>query len=288
MNIQSTNKLLPVFALGAILVSCGTASSASVNSNNSSKTPSSNSEFSSGLDQKIQDDIDNVSYFQSNLEGLTDHPKAAKGTINASYYYLTDSDPLEIASVDSFEAKRYTTPTTGLMERKGTLTIGSDETGYTSQVYHDDSLFYQLTDYDDDTNDVKKTLSYDPAYEEDNLSISFVHSDLSNLEFMKTPMASVGYGYSFDFPDSVPSTGKFSYGYSLVQYAEGKVPREKIIHEVTLSIAQGVVISGTSKLTDEKYAGGVKANWSISTSVATFTQGDYPSFSGTILDPGNF
>lgn len=291
MFTQSINKITILFPL-LFLFSCGNSASSSslsssASSSSSSSSSSSESSSSSSLTE-LEKDKAEVQSFYDYLSSLNDHPNKVSGSTVSSYYYLTDVEPLEIKGTDTFVSTRYTLPASGLLERIGTIKMDSSSSKYRTDIYHDKTSFYKLTDYADDTEDEKQVLSYDSDYEEDNLNISIVYSDMANLEYMLENMGKAKVGYDFSFPESIESLDTLEYSYSLTIYETGTVPNETITHTTSFSLDGDALKKATTTYADDKYAGGVKANWSLSTSTLTFTQGDYEPYNGTLLDPKDF
>ncbi len=235
-----------------------------------------------------------LSSFAEEVNAVGGFPIAASVKMETSRSYLTDGSPMTITSLDSFRIARYVhegTPN-ALLERKGTYQVGaSSASSYVSQTYHDEKSFYLLTSYQDGEK-VKQVADYDPAQEEATLNIAFAFTNQENILFLQSHLDDDRFLVKYDFgEEKIEKDGEYTFSYSITQYtASGSmIPAVCYGHEYTLIVSEGVISKSTDVFDYELYAGGVKGNWSKTTTETTYEPGEkYPSFAGDIFDPSQF
>ena len=193
--------------------------------------------------------------------------------------YLTDADPLLITMVDAFTTTRYEGYIT---ERIGEISYEMlDPDAYVVTTFVEGDTVYRITEYEDGTG-AQEEVPYDEATIETNIAIDFATPEIDNLHYLEANYTMPDMGYTLDLP-TVDGDGTYAFSYSLTLYEEGTdIPSQVITHENEMTIENGIIVASKSTVDNSLYAGGVRANWQVSTSEVTYTEGAYPTFEGTL------
>lgn len=220
-----------------------------------------------------------VNAFIASLERYRGHPYEVSGSIAMTMGYLTDADPLLITMVDAFTTTRYEGYIT---ERIGEISYEMlDPDAYVVTTFVEGDTVYRITEYDDGTG-AQEEVPYDEATIEANIAIDFATPEIDNLHYLEANYALPDMGYTLDLP-TVDGDGTYAFSYSLTLYEEGTdIPSQVITHENEMTIENGIIVASKSTVDNSLYAGGVRANWQVSTSEVTYTEGTYPTFEGTL------
>lgn len=220
-----------------------------------------------------------VNAFIASLERYRGHPYEVSGSIAMTMGYLTDADPLLITMVDAFTTTRYEGYIT---ERLGEISYEMlDPDAYVVTTFVEGDTVYRITEYDDGTG-AQEEVPYDEATIETNIAIDFVTPEIDNLHYLEANYALADMGYTLDLP-TVDGDGTYAFSYSLTAYEEGTdIPSQVITHENEMTIENGIIVASKSTVDNSLYAGGVRANWQVSTSEVAYTEGAYPTFEGTL------
>ena len=220
-----------------------------------------------------------VNAFIASLEQYRGHPYEVSGSIAMTMGYLTDADPLLITMVDEFATTRYEGYIT---ERFGEISYEMlDPDAYVVTTFVEGDTVYRITEYDDGTG-AQEEVPYDEATIETNIAIDFATPEIDNLHYLEANYALADMGYTLDLP-TVDGDGTYAFSYSLTAYEEGTdIPSQVITHENEMTIENGIIVASKSTVDNSLYAGGVRANWQVSTSEVTYTEGAYPTFEGTL------
>ena len=220
-----------------------------------------------------------VNAFIASLEKYRGHPYEVSGTIAMTMGYLTDADPLLISMDDEFVTTRYEGYIT---ERLGEISYEMlDPDAYVVTTFVEGDTVYRITEYDDGTG-AQEEVPYDEATIETNIAIDFATPEIDNLHYLEANYALADMGYTLDLP-TVDGDGTYAFSYSLTAYEEGTdIPSQVITHENEMTIKNGIIVSSKSTVDNSLYAGGVRANWQVSTSEVSYTEGAYPTFEGTL------
>lgn len=245
----------------------------------SSQDGSSSSESSSASSIEGADVEGQIAAFVASLEKYRGHPYEVSGNIVMTMGYLTDADPLLITMVDAFTTTRYEGYIT---ERIGGISYEMlDPDAYVVTTFVEGDTVYRITEYDDGTG-AQEEVPYDEATIETNIAIDFATTEINNLLYLEANYTLPDMGYTLDLP-TVDGDGTYAFSYSLTAYEEGTViPSQIITHENEMTIENGIVVASKSTVDNSLYAGGVRANWQVSTSEVSYTEGDYPTFEGTL------
>lgn len=217
--------------------------------------------------------------FIASLERYRGHPYEVSGSIAMTMGYLTDADPLLITMVDAFTTTRYEGYIT---ERIGEISYEMlDPDAYVVTTFVEGDTVYRITEYEDGTG-AQEEVPYDEATIETNIAIDFATPEIDNLHYLEANYALPDMGYTLDLP-TVNGDGTYAFSYSLTAYEEGTdIPSQVITHENEMTIENGIIVASKSTVDNSLYAGGVRANWQVSTSEVTYTEGAYPTFEGTL------
>ena len=220
-----------------------------------------------------------VNAFIASLERYRGHPYEVSGSIAMTMGYLTDADPLLITMVDAFTTTRYEGYIT---ERIGEISYEMlDPDAYVVTTFVEGDTVYRITEYEDGTG-AQEEVPYDEATIETNIAIDFATPEIDNLHYLEANYALPDMGYTLDLP-TVNGDGTYAFSYSLTAYEEGTdIPSQVITHENEMTIENGIIVASKSTVDNSLYAGGVRANWQVSTSEVTYTEGAYPTFEGTL------
>ena len=220
-----------------------------------------------------------VNAFIASLERYRGHPYEVSGSVTMTLGYLTDADPITITSSDEFTTTRYEGYVT---ERIGEVSYElSDPEPYVTTTFVEGESVYRVTVYEDESRVVEEVAFAEETIEA-NVAIDFATSQVDNLLFLLSVYDLPGIGYTLDLP-RVEGDGTYAFSYSLTEYEEGTdIPSEVITHENEMTIENGIIVSSKSTVDNSLYAGGVRANWQVSTSEVTYTEGAYPTFEGTL------
>lgn len=220
-----------------------------------------------------------IAAFVASLEKYRGHPYEVSGNIVMTMGYLTDADPLLITMDDEFVTTRYEGYIT---ERLGEISYEMlDPDAYVVTTFVEGDTVYRITEYDDGTG-AQEEVPYDEATIETNIAIDFATPEINNLLYLEANYALADMGYTLDLP-TVDGDGTFAFSYSLTAYEEGTdIPSQVITHENEMTIENGIIVASKSTVDNSLYAGGVRANWQVSTSEVTYTEGTYPTFEGTL------
>lgn len=220
-----------------------------------------------------------VNAFIASLERYRGHPYEVSGSIAMTMGYLTDADPLLITMVDAFTTTRYEGYIT---ERLGEISYEMlDPDAYVVTTFVEGDTVYRITEYDDGTG-AQEEVPYDEATIETNIAIDFATPEINNLLYLEANYTLPDMGYTLDLP-TVAGDGTYAFSYSLTAYEEGTdIPSQVITHENEMTIENGIIVASKSTVDNSLYAGGVRANWQVSTSEVSYTEGAYPTFEGTL------
>ena len=220
-----------------------------------------------------------VNAFIASLERYRGHPYEVSGSITMTMGYLTDADPLLITMVDEFATTRYEGYIT---ERIGEISYEMlDPDAYVVTTFVEGDTVYRITEYEDGTG-AQEEVPYDEATIETNIAIDFATPEIDNLHYLEANYALADMGYTLDLP-TVDGDGTYAFSYSLTLYEEGTdIPSQVITHENEMTIENGIIVASKSTVDNSLYAGGVRANWQVSTSEVTYTEGAYPTFEDTL------
>ena len=220
-----------------------------------------------------------VNAFIASLERYRGHPYEVSGSIAMTMGYLTDADPLLITMVDAFTTTRYDGYIT---ERIGEISYEMlDPDAYVVTTFVEGDTVYRITEYEDGTG-AQEEVPYDEATIETNIAIDFATPEIDNLHYLEANYTMPDMGYTLDLP-TVDGDGTYAFSYSLTLYEEGTdIPSQVITHENEMTIENGIIVASKSTVDNSLYAGGVRANWQVSTSEVTYTEGAYPTFGGTL------
>ena len=220
-----------------------------------------------------------IAAFVASLEKYRGHPYEVSGSIAMTMGYLTDADPLLITMVDAVATTRYEGYIT---ERLGEISYEMlDPDAYVVTTFVEGDTVYRITEYDDGTG-AQEEVPYDEATIETNIAIDFATPEIDNLHYLEANYALADIGYTLDLP-TVDGDGTYAFSYSLTAYEEGTdIPSQVITHENEMTIENGIIVASKSTVDNSLYAGGVRANWQVSTSEVTYTEGAYPTFEGTL------
>ena len=220
-----------------------------------------------------------VNAFIASLERYRGHPYEVSGSIAMTMGYLTDADPLLITMVDAFTTTRYEGYIT---ERIGEISYEMlDPDAYVVTTFVEGDTVYRITEYEDGTG-AQEEVPYDEATIETNIAIDFATPEIDNLHYLEANYTLPDMGYTLDLP-TVDGDGTYAFSYSLTAYEEGTdIPSQVITHENEMTIENGIIVASKSTVDNSLYAGGVRANWQVSTSEVTYTEGAYPTFGGTL------
>lgn len=248
-----------------------------VSSSSEAAGPSSSQDESSSSEEA---DVEGqIAAFVASLEKYRGHPYEVSGSIAMTMGYLTDADPLLITMDDEFATTRYEGYIT---ERLGEISYEMlDPDAYVVTTFVEGDTVYRITEYDDGTG-AQEEVPYDEATIETNIAIDFATPEIDNLHYLEANYALADMGYTLDLP-TVDGDGTYAFSYSLTAYEEGTdIPSQVITHENEMTIENGIIVASKSTVDNSLYAGGVRANWQVSTSEVTYTEGDYPTFEGTL------
>ena len=250
-----------------------------VSSSSEAAGSSSSSESSSASSIEGTDVEGKIAAFVASLEQYRGHPYEVSGSIAMTMGYLTDADPLLITMADAFTTTRYEGYIT---ERLGEISYEMlDPDAYVVTTFVEGDTVYRITEYDDGTG-AQEEVPYDEATIETNIAIDFATPEIDNLHYLEANYALADMGYTLDLP-TVDGDGTYAFSYSLTAYEEGTdIPSQIITHENEMTIENGIIVASKSTVDNSLYAGGVRANWQVSTSEVTYTEGDYPTFEGTL------
>ena len=250
-----------------------------VSSSSEAAGSSSSSESSSASSIEGTDVEGKIAAFVASLEQYRGHPYEVSGSITMTMGYLTDADPLLISMDDEFVTTRYEGYIT---ERLGEISYEMlDPDAYVVTTFVEGDTVYRITEYDDGTG-AQEEVPYDEATIETNIAIDFATPEINNLLYLEANYALADMGYTLDLP-TVDGDGTYAFSYSLTAYEEGTdIPSQVITHENEMTIENGIIVASKSTVDNSLYAGGVRANWQVSTSEVTYTEGDYPTFEGTL------
>ena len=220
-----------------------------------------------------------VNAFIASLERYRGHPYEVSGSIAMTMGYLTDADPLLITMVDAFTTTRYEGYIT---ERIGEISYEMlDPDAYVVTTFVEGDTVYRITEYEDGTG-AQEEVPYDEATIETNIAIDFATPEIDNLHYLEANYALDDMGYTLDLP-TVDGDGTYAFSYSLTAYEEGTdIPSQVITHENEMTIENGIIVASKSTVDNSLYAGGIRANWQVSTSEVSYTEGAYPTFEGTL------
>ena len=249
-----------------------------VSSSSEAAGSSSSSESSSASSIEGTDVEGEIAAFVASLEQYRGHPYEVSGSITMTMGYLTDADPLLITMVDAFTTTRYEGYVT---ERIGEISYEMlDPDAYLVTTFVEGDTVYRITEYDDGTG-AQEEVPYDEATIETNIAIDFATPEINNLLYLEANYALADMGYTLDLP-TVDGDGTYAFSYSLTAYEEGTdIPSQVITHENEMTIENGIIVASKSTVDNSLYAGGVRANWQVSTSEVSYTEGTYPTFEGT-------
>ena len=250
-----------------------------VSSSSEAAGSSSSSESSSASSIEGTDVEGEIAAFVASLEQYRGHPYEVSGSITMTMGYLTDADPLLITMVDAFTTTRYEGYVT---ERIGEISYEMlDPDAYLVTTFVEGDTVYRITEYDDGTG-AQEEVPYDEATIETNIAIDFATPEINNLLYLEANYALADMGYTLDLP-TVDGDGTYAFSYSLTAYEEGTdIPSQVITHENEMTIENGIIVASKSTVDNSLYAGGVRANWQVSTSEVTYAEGAYPTFEGTL------
>ena len=156
-----------------------------------------------------------------------------------------------------------------------------DPDAYVVTTFVEGDTVYRITEYDDGTG-AQEEVPYDEATIERNIAIDFATPEIDNLHYLEANYTLPDMGYTLDLP-TVDGDGTYAFSYSLTAYEEGTdIPSQVITHENEMTIENGIIVASKSTVDNSLYAGGVRANWQVSTSEVSYTEGDYPTFEGTL------
>lgn len=247
-------------------------------SSSSEATGSSSSQDESSSSEEA--DVEGqIAAFVASLEQYRGHPYEVSGSIAMTMGYLTDADPLLITMVDAFTTTRYEGYIT---ERLGEISYEMlDPDAYVVTTFVEGNTVYRITEYEDGTG-AQEEVPYDEATIETNIAIDFATPEINNLLYLEANYTLPDMGYTLDLP-TVDGDGTYAFSYSLTAYEEGTdIPSQVITHENEMTIENGIIVASKSTVDNSLYAGGVRANWQVSTSEVSYTEGDYPTFEGTL------
>ena len=247
-------------------------------SSSSEATGSSSSQDESSSSEEA--DVEGqIAAFVASLEKYRGHPYEVSGSIAMTMGYLTDADPLLITMDDEFATTRYEGYIT---ERIGEISYEMlDPDAYVVTTFVEGDTVYRITEYEDGTG-AQEEVPYDKATIETNIAIDFATPEINNLHYLEANYALPDMGYTLDLP-TVDGDGTYAFSYSLTAYEEGTdIPSQVITHENEMTIENGIIVASKSTVDNSLYAGGVRANWQVSTSEVSYTEGDYPTFEGTL------
>lgn len=249
-----------------------------VSSSSEAADSSSSSESSSASSLEGTDVEGEIAAFVASLEQYRGHPYEVSGSIAMTMGYLTDADPLLITMVDAFTTTRYEGYVT---ERLGEISYEMlDPDAYVVTTFVEGDTVYRITEYDDGTG-AQEEVPYDEATIETNIAIDFATPEINNLLYLEANYTLPDMDYTLDLP-AVDGDGTYAFSYSLTAYEEGTdIPSQVITHENEMTIENGIIVASKSTVDNSLYAGGVRANWQVSTSEVSYTEGTYPTFEGT-------
>lgn len=255
------------------------SSSSEATGSSSSQDESSSSESSSASSLEGADVEGEIAAFVASLEQYRGHPYEVSGSIAMTMGYLTDADPLLITMVDAFTTTRYEGYVT---ERLGEISYEMlDPDAYVVTTFVEGDTVYRITEYDDGTGS-QEEVPYDEATIETNIAIDFATPEINNLLYLEANYTLPDMGYTLDLP-AVDGDGTYAFSYSLTAYEEGTdIPSQVITHDNEMTIENGIIVASKSTVDNSLYAGGVRANWQVSTSEVSYTEGTYPTFEGTL------
>jgi hypothetical protein len=280
------------------LCSCGTPSSSSVIDASSSSDASSSQDTSSSSSETSEEKMKRVlTNFGSYLASVDKNVNSSTVSISNTTYHLTDADPLAVTMKTRLTSNRYIDATVGgISESIGVYYFPDgdekvEEYPIQIQTFAQGLYFYRIYNYAPETGSYKESGIYKKSNEDITLSIGFTPTDLNNFAFMKANANNSSYTFTYEGMDEIPTEdGSYSYSYSATQYvsATSKTIDEQISYQSSIVVSGGSIISSTQLYKDDKYAGGIKANWSESTTSMTFEHGEYKAFTGTVLNPSDF
>lgn len=255
------------------------SSSSEAAGSSSSQDESSSSESSSASSIEGTDVEGEIAAFVASLEQYRGHPYEVSGSIATTMGYLTDADPLLVTMVDAFTTTRYEGYIT---ERLGEISYEMlNPDTYVVTTFVEGDTVYRITEYDVGAG-AQEEVPYDEATIETNIAIDFATPEIDNLHYLEANYSLADMGYTLDLP-TVDGDGTYAFSYSLTAYEEGTdIPSQVITHENEMTIENGIIVASKSTVDNSLYAGGVRANWQVSTSEVTYTEGAYPTFEGTL------
>lgn len=237
--------------------------------------------------------IQDIDAFVTSLCNLTDHPNKATVKSTMEYNYMmgsSDGEYLTMHASDDFTIERFLlNKKDGITVREGTYTVEDDPSRYVAQTYHDEENFYLLTNYKSITDvDTKQTAPYTEDTLETNLSINFRHKEIENLIYLSKFENDEDVLGEYTLPEEIPADGEVSYKYALTIYEQGYL-NQKVIHEVTFTLENNVVVSSTQIVENDLFGGTrQKINYSVNVAEIAYEQGEYKEFTDTLFDPDDF
>jgi hypothetical protein len=284
--MKKSLRILPFLLFG--VSGCATSSASAV---------SSASSVSSSSSLTAEEKVDKINTFLALLKTKEGQVRSSHAETLRTAYYLTNSEPLTTEEKDTSDFVRYGTSSVGpIREQKGSYSIKdtSDEWGtpslYEVQVFHDAKSFYRITHYEDSTEtSSKKTLAYNAAYEEANLSLSLPNEESQLFPTLIAACSVSNNVVTFSFPTVMNDNATYAYDYSItVNDDVTGVIIQYVCYQRSIVIKNGFIASMKETLENDRYAGGKKTNWMTNEITATYAQGAYGEYAGTPFDPTQF
>lgn len=271
-------KALLLFPL--LLVACNSSTTSLSNSNSSQES--------------FNDNRSEFERFRDNLTSLEGNIQKTHVEIESIYYYLTDAQPFTMPVVDVSDMVRYNSPEGEIMVKNGVtrylnddLTVSS-ENEYEMQIFYDNSLFYRITDYKDESiKDQKETIPFSQKAIDMNLNIGFPLTEVNNFEYMEVNKNNPNLKVEYEGIDNFVTDGTWEYSYGITFYDSGAVA-QKIYYTNKLYINNSIISEVEQEYHNDLYAGGRKTNWNESFSTTTYIQGERLDFLGTRFNPKNY
>lgn len=211
------------------------------------------------------------------------HPNRVEGNLSTSLYYLTDVDYFEMVIDDEFEIERYEG---NILYRKGTYVMNEGTPDpYEQYMFVDGAFIYRVTLYEEG-DPVEESVVASDSEIENSFAIGFGSTQAQNLDILSRY---VGHNYSdveytLVLPETYAGDGTYTFSYSLTFYVEGStvLVDQAVSHECEMLVQDGLIVSSKSTVRTDVYAGGLLANYSISNTEVSYSQGEYAAFTGTL------
>ncbi len=237
--------------------------------------------------QQIQTFIKNISTMDGKVQSMDIRSEKVD-------YYMSDTVPLTIGILDIATHTRYSSQEGDITVVKGHMGFANDEGlvsdyyDYETQTFYDSNYFYRITDYTDPSmTDSKQTIPFSKDYIDTNLNIGFSNTELVNFKNMINMVDNSNFIVDVNNIDASITNGEWKYNYR-VAILENGIVSEEVIYENTLQVENGIIKEVNQNYKNNKYAGGIKANWTESNISMKFNQGEKKVFDGVRFDPNAY